>query len=65
MKGELETEQNCNILNPILLAIAAFVSRSLGLLNWGPGTPASAGTWFLLQHPSPTDLNFLSPGVIS
>ena len=33
MRGELETEQNCNILTPTLLAIAAFLSRSPGLLN--------------------------------
>ena len=40
---ELETEQNCNILTPILLAITAFLSRSLGLLNRRPGGPASLG----------------------
>ena len=34
---ELETEQNCNILTPTLLAITAFLSRSPGLLNRGPG----------------------------
>ena len=34
---ELKTEQNCNILNPI----TAFLSRSPGLLNRGPGGPAS------------------------
>ena len=47
---ELETEQNCNILTPTLLAIAAFLSRSPGLLNRGPEGPASAGTWFSFQH---------------
>ena len=36
---ELETEQNCNILTPTLLAITTFLSRSPGLLNWGPGGP--------------------------
>ena len=36
-RGELENEQNCNILTPTLLAITAFLSRSPGLLNWGPG----------------------------
>ena len=36
VRGELETEQNCNISTPTLLAIAAFLSRSPGLLNWGP-----------------------------
>ena len=40
---ELETEQNCNILTPTLLAITAFLSRSPGLLNRGPGAPASLG----------------------
>ena len=32
-----------------LLAITAFLSRSPGLLNRGPGGPASAGTWFSFQ----------------
>ena len=41
MRGELEAEQNCNILTPTLMAITAFLSRSLGLLNRGPGGPAS------------------------
>ena len=40
---ELETEQNCNILTPTLLAITAFLSCSPWLLNWGPGGPASLG----------------------
>ena len=40
--------KGCNILTPTLLAIAAFLSRSPGLLNQGPGGPASAGTWFSL-----------------
>ena len=35
---------------PTLLAITAFLSHSPGLLNWGPGDPASAGTWFSFQH---------------
>ena len=47
---ELETEQNCNILTPTLLAITAFLSRSPGLLNRGPVGPAPAGTWFSFQH---------------
>ena len=63
VRGELETEQNCNILTRTLLAIAAFLSHSPVLLNGGPRGPASAGTWFSLQHLSPTDLNFLSPGL--
>ena len=32
---ELETEQNCNILTPTLMAITAFLSRTPGLLNRG------------------------------
>ena len=36
MRGELEAEQNCNILTPILMAKAAFLSHSPGLLNRGP-----------------------------
>ena len=40
---ELETEQNCNILTPTLLAITAFLLRSPGLLNWKPGGQASLG----------------------
>ena len=43
LKRELETEQNCNILTPTLMAITAFLSRSPGLLNRGPGGPASLG----------------------
>ena len=38
---ELETEQNCNILTPTLLAITAFLSHSLGLLSRVPRGPAS------------------------
>ena len=34
---ELETEQNCNILTPTLLAITAFLYRYHELLNQGPG----------------------------
>ena len=63
-----ETEQR---LQHILLTITAFLSRSLGLLNRGPGGPAlcwelvptawtvtlSSKLWF------PTDLNFLLPGL--
>ena len=40
---ELETEQNYNILTPTQLAITVFLSRSPGLLNRGPGGPASLG----------------------
>ena len=50
VRGELETEQNCNILTPTRLAITAFLSRSPGPLNWGPGGPVSDGTCFSFQH---------------
>ena len=46
---ELETEQNCNILTPILFAITAFLSRSPGLINRGLGAH-SAGCCFSLLH---------------
>ena len=60
---ELETEQNCNILTPTLMAITAFLSCSPGLLNRGPGGPASLGHDPHSSIFSPTDLNFLSPGL--
>ena len=40
---ELETELNCNILTPTLMAATVFLSRSSGLLNQQPGGPASLG----------------------
>ena len=48
-KRELETEQNCNILTPTLLAITAFLSRSPRLLNRGPEGPASLDAGFLYR----------------
>ena len=60
---ELETEQNCNILNPTLMAITAFLSRSPELLNRGPWGPASLGHGPHSSFFSPTNLNFLSPGL--
>ena len=56
MRGELEAEQNCNILTPTLMAITAFLSRSPGLLNRGPGGPASlgAGSFYRILSPTPT-----------
>ena len=49
---ELETEQRLQHIDPppTLLAITAFLSCFPGLLNQGPGGPASAGTWFSFQH---------------
>ena len=46
----METEQNSNILTPTLMAITAFLSRSPGLLNQGPGSPALSGTCSSFQH---------------
>ena len=46
---ELETEQNCNILTPTLLAITVFLSCSPVLLQGGLGTSLS-GCWFSLPH---------------
>ena len=54
---ELETEQNCNLLTPTLMAITAFLSRSPGLLNRQPGGPASLGHGPHSSIFSPTDLN--------
>ena len=54
---ELETEENSNILTPTLMAITAFLSRSPGLLNWGPGVPASLGHGPHSSIFCPTDLN--------
>ena len=46
---ELETEQNCNILTPTLLAITAFLSHSPGLLNRGPGAQP---LWDMFLNPA-------------
>ena len=54
---ELETEKNCKILTPTLMAITAFLSRSPGLFNQGPGDPASLGHGPHSSIFSPTDLN--------
>ena len=48
---------------PTLLAIIAFFSRSPGLLNWGPGGPTSAGTWFWFQHLLSNWSELLLPGL--
>ena len=63
VRGELETEQNCNILTPTLLAITAFLSHSPGLLNRGLGVQPLLGHGSHSSIFSPTDLNFLSPGL--
>ena len=61
---EWETEQRLQHIcpPPTLLAITAFLSRSPGLLNRGPGEPKPLlGHGFHSRILSPTDLNFLSP----
>ena len=61
---ELVTEQNCNILTPTLMAITVFLSCSPGLLNLGPGGPASLGH---VPHSSiflPTDWTSCAPSYI-
>ena len=63
VRGELETEHNCNILTHTLMAITAFLSRSPGLLNRGPGGPASLWHGPHSSIFSPTNLNFLSSGL--
>ena len=64
VRRELETEQNCNILTPQLFWLQQyFFSILLGCLTGGLGAQP------LLEHGShssifsPTDLNFLSPGL--
>ena len=59
------TEQNCNILTPTLMATTAFLSRSPGLLNWGPGGPASLGAGSLYRILSLTDWIFCAPSYIT
>ena len=64
---ELETELNCNILTPTLLAVTAFLSRSLGLLNRGHVRLGAQPLWVLVCSTasylqlvwSPNSLNFL------
>ena len=61
---ELESEQNCNILILTLLGITAFLYRSPGLLNRGPGAQLlcvlvfSTASYLQLVW-SPNSLNFL------
>ena len=49
---ELETEQNCNIVTPTLMAITVFLSRSPRPLNRGP---TLLGAGFLYRILPPTD----------
>ena len=43
MRGSWRPSKDCNLLNPTLMAITAFLSSSPGLLNRGPGGSASLG----------------------
>ena len=65
VRGELETEQNSSILTPTLVAITTFLSCSPGLLNRGPGSKPLLGHGSHSSIFSPTNLNFLSPGLYS
>ena len=61
---ELENEQNCNILTPTPIDTTEFLSRSPGLLNRGPGCPASLGAGFLYRILYPTDWTSCAPSYI-
>ena len=56
MWDEVRDRTELQHIDPTLLAITAFLSRSPGLLNWGPGGPASLGAAFLNRILSPTRL---------
>ena len=68
MRGELETEQNCNILTPQLFWLQQHLFPVLlGCSTGGLGAQPlvghvshSCGTYYAF---SPTNLNFLSPGL--
>ena len=60
----METEQNCNILTPTLIATTAFLSRSPGLLNRRPGGPASLGHVPHFSIFFPTDWTSCAPSYI-
>ena len=64
VRGSWRPNRTTKCWPPTLLAITAFLSRSPGLHNWGPGGPASLGAGFLYRNWSPThlisnSLNFL------
>ena len=48
VKGSWTQNKDCNILAPELFWLPQPLFP--GLLNRGPGGPASAGTWFSFQH---------------
>ena len=47
---ELETEQNCNILTPTLMAISVVSFSFSWCSTGGPGAQLSAGWWLSLPH---------------
>ena len=47
---ELETEQNCNILTPTLMAVSVVFLVLKGCSTGGPGAQLSAGWWLSLLH---------------
>ena len=64
MRGSWRPNKDCNILSPpTLLAITAFLSLSFGMLNRGLGAQPLLGHGSHSSIFSPTDLNFLSPGL--
>ena len=68
MRGELETEQTATYWPPVPLSLAALLSRSVGLLNWGSialcWVPVLS-TASYLQLTDSNWLNFLLHQVIS
>ena len=55
-RGSWSPNRTATYWPPTLMAITAFLSRSPGLLNWGPGGPASLGAGSLYCILSPTGL---------
>ena len=56
VRGSWRPNRTAAYWPPTLLAITAFLSRSLGVLKRGPGGPASLGAGFLYRILSPTHL---------
>ena len=64
VRGSWRPNKDCNILSSTLMAITAFLSRSPGLLNRGPGGPASLGHGPHSSIFSPTDWTSCRQGYI-
>ena len=65
VRGEMETEQNCNILTPTNSSVYSSISFPF---SWAaqPGSWGPSPCWDMFLIPSifsPTDLDFLSPGL--